>query len=102
MNRVFKYVAVLLVIVNGLFPAIWLLLTSFKTDGELRQLPITYLPENFTLQNYVSVFSGEPLRALFTQFGGGLCRSDAFVCTYSPDSPDTRSGGSICRDAVCC
>ena len=60
MNRVFKYVAVLLVIVNGLFPAIWLLLTSFKTDGELRQLPITYLPENFTLQNYVSVFSENP------------------------------------------
>ena len=60
MNRVFKYVAVLLVIVNGLFPAIWLLLTSFKTDGELRQLPITYLPENFTLQNYVSVFTENP------------------------------------------
>ena len=60
MNRVFKYVAVLLVIINGLFPAIWLLLTSFKTDGELRQLPITYLPENFTLQNYVSVFTENP------------------------------------------
>ena len=60
MNRVFKYVAVLLVIVNGLFPAIWLLLTSFKTDGELRQLPITYLPENFTLQNYISVFTENP------------------------------------------
>ena len=60
MNRVFKYVAVLLVIVNGLFPAIWLLLTSFKTDGELRQLPITYWPEKFTLQNYVSVFTENP------------------------------------------
>ena len=60
MNRVFKYVAVLLVIINGLFPAVWLLLTSFKTDGELRQLPITYLPENFTLQNYVSVFTENP------------------------------------------
>ena len=60
MNRVFKYVAVLLVIINGLFPAVWLLLTSLKTDGELRQLPITYLPENFTLQNYVSVFTENP------------------------------------------
>ena len=60
MNRVFKYVAVLLVIVNGLFPAIWLLLTSFKTDGELRQLPITYWPETFTRQNYVSVFTENP------------------------------------------
>ncbi len=60
MNRVFRYAAVLLVIVNGIFPALWLLLTSFKTDGELRRLPITYLPENFTLQNYVSVFSENP------------------------------------------
>ncbi len=60
MNRLFKYAAVLLVIVNGIFPALWLLLTSFKTDGELRRLPITYLPELFTWQNYVSVFSENP------------------------------------------
>ena len=60
MNRIFKYVAVLLVIINGLFPAVWLLLTSFKTDGELRRLPITYWPRNFTLQNYVSVFTENP------------------------------------------
>ena len=60
MNRIFKYAAVLLVIINGIFPAFWLLLTSFKTDGELRRLPITYLPQNFTLQNYVSVFSENP------------------------------------------
>jgi len=60
MNRLFKYAALLLVIVNGLFPAVWLLLTSFKTSGELRQLPITYWPENFTFGNYVSVFSENP------------------------------------------
>jgi len=60
MNRLFKYAALLLVIVNGLFPAVWLLLTSFKTNGELRQLPITYWPENFTFGNYVSVFSENP------------------------------------------
>ncbi len=60
MNRLFKVAAILLVVVNGLFPALWLLLTSFKTSGELRQLPITYWPENFTFQNYVSVFSENP------------------------------------------
>lgn len=59
MNR-FKYAATLLVVVNGLFPALWLLLTSFKPGGELRQLPVTYWPENFTFQNYVSVFSENP------------------------------------------
>ncbi len=60
MNRLFKVAAILLVVVNGLFPALWLLLTSFKTSGELRQLPITYWPENFTFGNYVSVFSENP------------------------------------------
>ena len=37
-----------------------MLLTSFKTNGELRRLPITYWPENFTFGNYVSVFSENP------------------------------------------
>ena len=60
MNRPFKLAAILLVVVNGLFPALWLLLTSFKTSGELRRLPITYWPKDFTFQNYVSVFSENP------------------------------------------
>lgn len=60
MNRPFRYAALLLVVVNGLFPAVWLLLTSFKPSGELRQLPITYWPETFTVQNYVSVFTENP------------------------------------------
>ena len=60
MNRLFKVAAITLVVVNGLFPALWLLLTSFKTNGELRRLPITYWPENFTFGNYVSVFSENP------------------------------------------
>jgi len=74
MNRPFKYAALLLVIVNGLFPAVWLLLTSFKTNGELRQLPITYWPENFTFGNYVSVFSENP-------FGRFLLNSAAVSVT---------------------
>ncbi len=60
MNRLLRYVALLLVVVNGLFPAVWLLLTSFKPDRELRQVPITYWPESFTVQNYVSVFTENP------------------------------------------
>ena len=36
-------------IVGGIFPAFWLLLTSLKTDGELIRQPITYLPDAATL-----------------------------------------------------
>ncbi len=60
MNRFIRYFVLLLVIVNGLFPVVWLILSSFKPSSELRQRPITYWPEMFTLQNYVSVFSENP------------------------------------------
>lgn len=33
-------------------PFIWMLLGSFKTTGELRQVPPTWLPESFTFDNY--------------------------------------------------
>ncbi|MDZ7704921.1 MAG: hypothetical protein U5L04_10605, partial [Trueperaceae bacterium] len=63
-TRIFVTIGLLLVIANGFFPSIWLFLTSFKPEGELTRLPITYLPENATLQNYVEVFRSNPF-ALF-------------------------------------
>ncbi|MFA5551997.1 MAG: carbohydrate ABC transporter permease [Trueperaceae bacterium] len=62
--RLFLLLALVLVVVNGLFPSLWLLLTSFKQDGELTRLPITWLPADPTLQNYVAVFERNPF-ALF-------------------------------------
>jgi multiple sugar transport system permease protein len=38
-------------------PFIWMLLGSFKTTGELRQVPPTWWPENPTLANYEDLFS---------------------------------------------
>jgi multiple sugar transport system permease protein len=49
-----------LVIVNGLFPPFWLLLTSFKREGALTRLPISYLPADPTVANYVAVFTENP------------------------------------------
>ncbi len=46
--------AALIVVVNGFFPAVWILLTSLKTETELLQVPITYLPVAPTLDNYVT------------------------------------------------
>ncbi len=59
-NRVFMTVALVLVIINGFFPAAWLFLTSFKREGELTRTPITYLPADPTLNNYVQVFERNP------------------------------------------
>src|ERR1700676_3924812 len=55
------WTAALIVAVNGFFPALWILLTSLKTESELMQYPITYLPQAPTLANYVQAFTEQPL-----------------------------------------
>lgn len=59
-DRVFLNIALVLVIINGLFPASWLMITSFKRDAELTRRPITYFPEHLTFDNYVQVFTKNP------------------------------------------
>jgi multiple sugar transport system permease protein len=49
------------VVLNGFFPALWILLTSLKTEAELVQQPITWLPQTATLANYVRAFADQPL-----------------------------------------
>jgi multiple sugar transport system permease protein len=56
-----RLIAAAIIVVNGFFPAVWILLTSFKPELELVQKPITYLPQDFTVQNYVQVFAQQPL-----------------------------------------
>lgn len=53
--------AALIVILNGTFPILWILLTSLKTETELTRRPITYLPLDPTLANYVQAFTEQPL-----------------------------------------
>lgn len=56
-----RWIAAAVVVFNGFFPALWILLTSLKTEVELVRKPITYLPHNATLQNYVQAFTDQPL-----------------------------------------
>ncbi|WP_027882689.1 carbohydrate ABC transporter permease [Meiothermus rufus] len=63
--RIWLWLAAAIVMVNGFFPAVWILLTSFKTEGELTQIPITWWPENPTLQNYIQAFTGAPIGRYF-------------------------------------
>ena len=80
MNRPFKYAAVLLVIINGIFPALWLLLTSFKTDGELRRVA-DYLPAGnlYVAKLRVGLFR-KPVRALFCSIQRSCPLSLRFLC----------------------
>jgi multiple sugar transport system permease protein len=46
-------------------PFIWMILGSFKTTGELRQVPPTWLPENPTLDNYRQLFERQNFLRFF-------------------------------------
>ena len=55
------WLAAAIIVINGFFPAVWILLTSLKTETELIRSPITYLPDRATLDNYVVAFTTQPL-----------------------------------------
>ena len=59
--KALRFLAAAIVVLNGFFPAVWILLTSLKSETELVSKPITYLPRNLTLQNYVQAFVDQPL-----------------------------------------
>ena len=64
-----RLAAAALLLVNGLFPALWILLTSLKLEPELTRTPITWLPAEPTLHNYVQAFGDQPLLVfLFNSF----------------------------------
>lgn len=60
-RRATVWLAAIVIVVNGFFPAVWILLTSLKTETELIRSPITYLPEAATLDNYAVAFTTQPL-----------------------------------------
>jgi multiple sugar transport system permease protein len=60
-GRAWVLLAAGIVVLNGFFPALWILLTSLKTETELVKKPITYWPDNATLANYVQAFTDQPL-----------------------------------------
>jgi len=59
----------LILVVNGMFPALWILFTSLKTEAELTLKPITWLPQAPTIANYMRAFTDQPLLLfLFNSF----------------------------------
>lgn len=47
-------------------PFVWMLVGSFKTEREIRQVPPTWLPENATLANYGTLFDRLDFPTYFT------------------------------------
>ncbi len=63
-NRWWLYVVLLLGLVVVIAPFIWMVLGSFKTEGELRAVPPTWWPKSASLDNFAELFS----RLNFGQF----------------------------------
>ncbi|MFY7961691.1 MAG: carbohydrate ABC transporter permease [Elsteraceae bacterium] len=64
-----RLIAAAILIVNGLFPALWILFTSLKGKAELVRKPITWWPDLPTLDNYIRAFGDQPLLLfLFNSF----------------------------------
>lgn len=45
----------------ALLPFVWMILSSFKTLKEIRQIPPTFIPQEFTLDNYTTVLDDPDL-----------------------------------------
>jgi multiple sugar transport system permease protein len=51
------YIILIIGLLVTLVPFVWILLTSFKTASEIIQIPPTFLPEEWTLQSYRTIFN---------------------------------------------
>ena len=85
-GRPLRLIAGGLLLFNGFFPALWIFLTSLKSEGELTQVPITWLPATPTLANYVTAFTDQPLHLfLFNSFAVAILSTTLtlFVATLA-------------------
>ncbi|WP_407927826.1 carbohydrate ABC transporter permease [Gracilibacillus suaedae] len=58
-GKVEKFIVTLLLVLGGIsvsLPFIWMILSSFKTEREVLQIPPTLFPQNPTFQNYLELF----------------------------------------------
>src|SRR5579871_4089334 len=69
-GRALFVVLILIIFIYTVFPFVWTVLSSFKTEDELIQTPTSYIPERPTLDNYIAVFENP-------QFLRGLVNSAA-------------------------
>src|SRR3954453_11369008 len=58
LGRWWLYAVLTVALVAVVAPFVWMVLGSFKGDGELRQSPPTWLPQSPSFDNYRELFSG--------------------------------------------
>ena len=64
-GKVIVYIVLAVGAVTMIFPFLWMLLTSFKTNSEALQVPPTFLPTNWLTDGYVDALESLPFGRLF-------------------------------------
>lgn len=60
LKRALTHVFLMLISVTMILPFIWMVLSSFKTDGEMMAIPMKWMPSIWRVDNYVTTFSMAP------------------------------------------
>jgi multiple sugar transport system permease protein len=64
-QKILVVFALVVLVVNGIYPLVWIFLTSIKNELELTQVPITYFPQSPNFGNYAQVFQAQPFARFF-------------------------------------
>jgi multiple sugar transport system permease protein len=64
-QKILVVFALVVLVVNGIYPLVWIFLTSIKNELELIQVPITYFPQSPNFGNYAQVFQAQPFARFF-------------------------------------
>ena len=69
-NSVWLYVVAVITIIVSFFPILWLLFTSLKPAADIYAWPPVYIPNPFTLKNYIWIITESPelLRYILNSF----------------------------------
>jgi multiple sugar transport system permease protein len=59
-KKILLPIAVVLVVLFSLAPALWQLLTSFKVNEDIAAVPTVYFPTRFTFNHYIELFTRRP------------------------------------------
>jgi multiple sugar transport system permease protein len=106
--RLLKFAALTAVVVYGVFPAVWIALTAFKSEAELVRTPITWMPRDPTFSNFATAFSEQPLLRFLLNSSGialcstGLCVAVASAAAYAFARLEIRGRGFLLTALVGC
>jgi multiple sugar transport system permease protein len=76
-GRILLYIVLTLGLSFTLLPFLMMIFSSFKTNVEVLRVPPTFFPENFTIENYITIFN-DPKLPLLRFYG-----NSAFVAIFN-------------------